>query len=663
MKKHLTLSFSLLTTIIMSQTSTNWLTNGNNTSGSNYFGTNNNNPIIFKANGSEVFRLRPNGYVKIMQFDDNLNPGIVLTNKNGVLQKLNYGTASQVLFGNGTWGSLPASRLSASCFSLAPFWTMGGDNFSTSLGVTEASIGTCNNYDFIIKANNTNSMWFKPDGTIGFGTNIPSNTGGKEFKFNDGALRLSGANTYGGPMIVFDGGVSPYGDWGIEYAPSAFTKPGLNFWKPFGSSNANNYLLFLADDGMVGVGTSNPSSRLTVDAWNDNGLTIQTVNTKKAISTYNKTTSKETFVVNADGKTIIGSAPATTDTMLVVNGLLKTNDLSVNGTFSTSRLKMGIIGTSDIGVSLTTLSSGARLLSFGTYEPLELSRTCIKPYSLGMISRFGDRVIITKSFGSTTSSNVLDLRNDSLNGYIDYGYDVSIHPRLIDTTGAPVIVAPVPSLKINSACTGDVEIAKGGGFVSAGNYFEVGNPIRNGAVVSNINATGSRIGLRVTKRSIYPASYTGVTNEYNTQLFVNRNFVRALSVFNTVTNASGDETFAVYGDGRTAIGSSYVAPGYKLAVNGKIITEEVVVQLRASWPDYVFSNNYNLKPLSEIEEYIKANNHLQNIPSAIEIEKNGVSIGNIVAKQMEKIEELTLYLIEQHKQIEELKKQMEALKK
>jgi hypothetical protein len=208
-----------------------------------------------------------------------------------------------------------------------------------------------------------------------------------------------------------------------------------------------------------------------------------------------------------------------------------------------------------------------------------------------------------------------------------------------------------------------VEIAKGGGFVSVGNYFEAGNPIRNGSIVSNINATGTRIAQRITKRSIYPLNYTGALNEFNTQLFVNRNFIKALSVFNTVTNTNGDETFVVYGDGRTAIGSSYVAPGYKLAVNGKIITEEVVVQLRSNWPDYVFEKNYKLKSLSEIEDFIKQNNHLQNIPTANEIEKDGVSIGSIVSKQMEKIEELTLYLIEQQKQIDELKKQVDILKK
>jgi hypothetical protein len=143
---------------------------------------------------------------------------------------------------------------------------------------------------------------------------------------------------------------------------------------------------------------------------------------------------------------------------------------------------------------------------------------------------------------------------------------------------------------------------------------------------------------------------------------VDRNALRALSVFNTQINIVGDETFTVFGDGKTSIGGTYVPVGYQLAVKGKIIAEEVVVQLRSNWPDYVFSNTYKLKPLSEVEAYIKANNHLQNIPSAKEVEVNGVTLGNIVTQQMAKIEELTLYLIEQQKQIDALKKQLESLK-
>ncbi|MES2568116.1 MAG: hypothetical protein V4565_14670 [Bacteroidota bacterium] len=308
-------------------------------------------------------------------------------------------------------------------------------------------------------------------------------------------------------------------------------------------------------------------------------------------------------------------------------------------------------------ITLQTTASGAKIINFGLSGPISpLPTTCIKPYA-GVMSNFNSRAIITN--GNAANSNVFDFNNDGSNGFIDYGYDISLHPKLPDD-GIPS--TPIPALKLNSVCWGDVEIAKGGGVASTGPNFEVGNPVRNRSITSNI-FSNKRVGQRITVTSAFPETYPTPPVTYNSQFFVNRSFIKALSVFNTVTNANGDETFVVFGDGRVGIGDSYVPTGYQLAVKGKILAEEVVVQLRTAWPDYVFNKDYKLKSLSEVESYISKNKHLENIPSSQEIEINGVTLGNVVSKQMEKIEELTLYLIEQQKQIEELKKQVESLKR
>ncbi len=96
-------------------------------------------------------------------------------------------------------------------------------------------------------------------------------------------------------------------------------------------------------------------------------------------------------------------------------------------------------------------------------------------------------------------------------------------------------------------------------------------------------------------------------------------------------------------------------PDYKLLVGGKIIAEGVRVELEENWADYVFTPDYSLKPLHEVEQFIKDNGHLPNIPSAATVEEEGLDLGDMVTKQMEKIEELTLYIIEQQKQIDSLK--------
>lgn len=103
--------------------------------------------------------------------------------------------------------------------------------------------------------------------------------------------------------------------------------------------------------------------------------------------------------------------------------------------------------------------------------------------------------------------------------------------------------------------------------------------------------------------------------------------------------------------------------GYNLFVNGGILTEEVRVMLKNDWADYVFEENYNLLKLEEIEEFIKENKRLPNVPSAQEVSENGIELGEIATIQQEKIEELTLYLIEQNKLIKQQQEDMERLKK
>lgn len=93
-----------------------------------------------------------------------------------------------------------------------------------------------------------------------------------------------------------------------------------------------------------------------------------------------------------------------------------------------------------------------------------------------------------------------------------------------------------------------------------------------------------------------------------------------------------------------------------LKANGKITTKEVEVTIAASaFPDYVFDKDYNLSPLSEVEKYINEHKHLQGIPSAKEVAENGLSLGDMNVKLMEKVEELTLYVIELQKQVDALK--------
>ena len=110
--------------------------------------------------------------------------------------------------------------------------------------------------------------------------------------------------------------------------------------------------------------------------------------------------------------------------------------------------------------------------------------------------------------------------------------------------------------------------------------------------------------------------------------------------------------------------SSIEAPNYsqyKLAVNGNAIFTRVKVRESAQWPDYVFENNYKLPSLKEVEVFINQHKHLPEVPSAAEVKKEGLDIGDNQAMLLKKIEELTLYVIEQNKKIEELQEKVEKL--
>ena len=123
---------------------------------------------------------------------------------------------------------------------------------------------------------------------------------------------------------------------------------------------------------------------------------------------------------------------------------------------------------------------------------------------------------------------------------------------------------------------------------------------------------------------------------------------------------NNNEGITIKSDGNVGIGTT--SPDAKLAVNGNIHTKEVKVDL-IGWSDFVFENNYNLPTLKEVEQHIKDKGHLKDIPSSEEVKKNGIFLGDMDSKLLQKIEELTLYTIDQEKRIEVLESKNEDLKK
>lgn len=118
--------------------------------------------------------------------------------------------------------------------------------------------------------------------------------------------------------------------------------------------------------------------------------------------------------------------------------------------------------------------------------------------------------------------------------------------------------------------------------------------------------------------------------------------------------------FVVTNKGFVGIGGiSY--PQNALEVNGTIRAKEVRVE--TGWADFVFEPDYNLPSLKDVESHIKAHKHLPGIPTEAEVKKNGASLGEMNVKLLQKVEELTLYMIQQNKDMIQQSKEIESLKK
>ena len=109
-----------------------------------------------------------------------------------------------------------------------------------------------------------------------------------------------------------------------------------------------------------------------------------------------------------------------------------------------------------------------------------------------------------------------------------------------------------------------------------------------------------------------------------------------------------DAKFTILDNGSVGIGTT--TPQAKLAVNGDMFAKKIKVT-QTGWPDFVFHKSYKLPSLADVEQFITKYQHLPNVPSANEIANDGLDLGNTQAILLQKIEELTLYLIDQEKKI------------
>lgn len=176
----------------------------------------------------------------------------------------------------------------------------------------------------------------------------------------------------------------------------------------------------------------------------------------------------------------------------------------------------------------------------------------------------------------------------------------------------------------------------------------------------------------VTIKTSWPAFATGgwargysIANQDASERFIQ------LGTYGTRANGITTEIYSFIGPVYSApyitflpnsnVGIGTTSPDERLSVNGRIRAKEVKVEM-ANWPDYVFEESYQLRDLKELKRYLSEHKHLPDVPSATEINKNGIELGQMNSVLVKKIEELTLYIIQQDERLTRLEEENSELK-
>ena len=477
---------------------------------------------------------------------------------------------------------------------------------------------------FSTESNNI-QMTIQPNGRVGIGTQTPASildvdgavtfqsftgTGsegalrynGTEFQWHDGSGWQAFSSGGGGGTVWTASGTGAYinGKVGIGNSPSSFAK----FYVRNDTESYAHYIYnastntlttqaaqYIRTDAPNGTTYHNQGSRI----WVENGGT----GTKTGI---------DLDVVQASGAT--------------------QNAIGISNTVSNAG--SGYVYANNIDAS----SSGAGRV-YGNYTSVD---------GTGAGNKYGYYATMN---GSGINYGIYSLASGASNyaGYfVGRGY-FSDHLGVQTTPDANF------GLKVNNgiyASTGTEASLTGDGYLQLG--AETGENIiaDRDEIQARNNGAASNLQLNIHGGNVI----VGSTSTQDAKLFVDAE--TGVDPFRVRTN--GSTKFKINDQGQVIINSvNTAAPGYALNVDGKIIAEELRVELSSNWPDYVFANGYKLKSIKEVEAHINEKHHLPGIPSAKEIEEEGLMVGDMQKRMMEKIEELTLYIIELNKEVENLK--------
>jgi hypothetical protein len=344
---------------------------------------------------------------------------------------------------------------------------------------------------------------------------------------------------------------------------------------------------------------------------------------------------------------------------------------NMNTAFGASALYSNIIGNYNTATGFNALASsiGSHNTAFGL-EAMQYTTSSEN-------TAVGSSVLYSNTTGEQNTAvgfqagYTADPANANITGsrntFIGYNSGPGTSSQINNSTaiGYNALVSQSNSMVLGG--TGSDAITVGIGTTSPGSRLTVHNA---STTISNIKTSVNNSGIQISSDYVSGASTPGVfwqaTNDNADKpkagIWTIQDGGGSKILIGTSNNYSTGITntdFVLDASGNVGIGTT--APTNKLDVCGTIRAKEVIVSV--GWCDYVFDDNYKLMSLAEVERYINENKHLPGIPTEKEVEENGLQVGDMQAKQQEKIEELTLYIIEINKQLALLKAELEILKK
>ncbi len=468
--------------------------------------------------------------------------------------------------------------------------------------------GCQGNDDFrISNGANTNVLNINQNGNVGIGTQAPSqklDVAGTIQANN--TVTVDAEQTNNG--LVTGNVLKLGGDISGEAIGSKRTAGGNRFGMDFYTASTNR--MTITNLGNVGIGTTTPVYKLDVIAEPN----------KAAI---------RALTGNTSNYTSLEIGRATTEALIGI--------VATPGNYSTDATAAG-------DVVLRTESTGQKLLLQGGS-------------GASAMAILGNKVGI----GTITPSATLAVKNTNLTGIAAQASfqigELNSDNMVFDMNEIQARNNGVASNLFLNNWGGNISMVNGVGNVGIGTQA----PANKLSVSGDANVDG----LMLIRNSVNPLAYGRLQHSGNNGNFhidtygTGGLFLNYFSGTNTyIGNGANGINVAFLNNGNVGIGTS--APGYKLDVCGTIRAKEVRVE--TGWCDYVFANDYKLAPLSEVESYILANKHLPDVTPGAEIESNGLEVGKVSAQMIKKIEELTLYVIDQQKKIDKLQSQVEDLK-